>query len=174
MPLMLPSWSGSLTQSGNQMVAEVSVALECAEAATLAVNDLVGRTLETAVTGKEAATTMHHAYSAQVLVARVLDWSKEWAQMDGPSEGPPPKLDDCLTWMRRARDHAEKLCRCFPPSDVNGNPPKVADWADRWSEDYWKAKSLAEKSLQKIETAIDALQHQLEELGGGKGTQIRC
>ena len=59
------------------MVADVSVALQCAEAATLAINDLVGRTLETAVTGKEAATTMHHAYSAQVLVARVLDWSNE-------------------------------------------------------------------------------------------------
>jgi hypothetical protein len=59
----------------------------------LAINDLVGSTLATAVTGKEAATTMHHAYSAQVLVARVLDWSKEWAllQMDEPPESPPSK-----------------------------------------------------------------------------------
>ena len=120
---------------------------------------------------------MHHAYSAQVLVARVLDWSKEWAllQMDEPPESPPSKLDDCLIWMRRARDHAEKLCRCFPPSDVSGNPRRVADWADRWPEDYLQAKSLAEKSLQKIKTAIETLQHQhqLEELGGGKGTQTR-
>jgi hypothetical protein len=163
-----------MAQTGDDMVADVSAALQCAEATTLATNDLVGRTLETAVTGKEAATTMHHAYSAQVLVARVLEWSKEWAsQMEEPAGGPLPKLDDCLTWMRRARDHAEKLCRCFP-SDVGGNPPKVADWANRWPEDYWRAKTLAEKSLQKIETAIDALQHQLEELGGGKGTQIRC
>jgi hypothetical protein len=116
-----------MAQTGDDMVAEVSAALQCAEATTLATNDLVGRTLETAVTGKEAATTMHHAYNAQVLVARVLEWSKEWAsQMEEPAGGPPPKLDDCLTWMRRARDHAEKLCRCFP-SDVGGNPPKVAD-----------------------------------------------
>jgi hypothetical protein len=151
-----------MAKTGDRMVADVSAALQCAEAATLAINDLVGRTLETAVTGKEAATTMHHAYSAQVLVARVLDWSKEWAllQMDEPPESPPSKLDDCLIWMRRARDHAEKLCRCFPPSDVSGNPPRVADWADRWPEDYWQAKSLAEKSLQKIKTAIETLQHQ--------------
>jgi hypothetical protein len=59
---------------------------------------LVGRTLETAVTGKEAATTLHHAYSAQVHVARVLDWSKAPAQAEGeaPSNSSPPKLDDCL------------------------------------------------------------------------------
>ena len=63
-----------MAQTGDDMVAEVSAALQCAEATTLATNDLVGRTLETAVTGKEAATTMHHAYSAQVLVARVLEW----------------------------------------------------------------------------------------------------
>jgi hypothetical protein len=45
-------------------------------------------------------------------------------QMDEPPESPPFKLDDCLIWMQRARDHAEKLCRCFPPSNVSGNPPR--------------------------------------------------
>jgi hypothetical protein len=81
-----------MTQAVDQMVAEVSAALGSAEATTLATNDLVGRTLATGVTGKESATTMHHAYSAQVLVARVVDWSKEWAQIDEPPENPPSKL----------------------------------------------------------------------------------
>jgi hypothetical protein len=60
-----------------QMELDVGAAFECAEAAAWAANELVGRTLETAVTGKEAAATMHHAYSAQFHVGRVLDWSKE-------------------------------------------------------------------------------------------------
>jgi hypothetical protein len=63
----------------HQIELDVGAALECAEAATWTANELVARTLETAVTGKEAAMTLHHAYSAQVHVARVLDWSKEWA-----------------------------------------------------------------------------------------------
>jgi hypothetical protein len=60
-----------------QIELDVGTALECAEAATWTANELVARTLETAVTGREAATTLHHAYSAQVHVARVLEWSKE-------------------------------------------------------------------------------------------------
>jgi hypothetical protein len=56
-----------MAQTQDQMVVDLSAALECAETATMATNDLVGRTLETAVSGKEAATTLHHAYSAQVL-----------------------------------------------------------------------------------------------------------
>lgn len=60
----------------HQIELDVGAALECAEAATWTANELVARTLETAVTGREAATTLHHAYSAQVHVARVLDWSK--------------------------------------------------------------------------------------------------
>src|SRR6202171_5792018 len=103
----------------------------CAEAATWSANELVGRTLETAVTGKEAATTLHHAYSAQVHVARVLEWSKEWAL----SEPPSSKLGDCLTWMQRARGHAVRLCRCFPMSEADGTVPKVAEWAERWPQD---------------------------------------
>jgi hypothetical protein len=56
----------------HQIERDVGAALKCAEEATWATNELVGRTLETAVTGKEAATTLHHAYSAQVHIARVL------------------------------------------------------------------------------------------------------
>src|SRR5580704_16341023 len=78
--------------------------IECAEAATWTANELVARTLETAVTGREAATTLHHAHSAQVHVARVLDWSKEWtlSQELALPEAPPSRLHDCLAWMRRA------------------------------------------------------------------------
>jgi hypothetical protein len=117
-------------------------------------HELVGRTLETAVTGREAAATMHHAYSAQVHVARVLDWSKQ-AGTD------PSKLGDWLAWMRRARDHAEKLCRCFPTFEVGGTT-RIAEWAERWPQDYGEAKSRAEKSLEKITAALGAIERQRE------------
>ena len=88
---------------------------------------------KTAVTGKEAATTLHHAYSAQVHVARVLDWARAPAQAEGeaPSISSPPELDDCLAWMQRARNHAEKLCGCFPASGkVGDSAPRIAEWAE--------------------------------------------
>ena len=143
----------------HQIELDVGAALECAEAATWSANELVGRTLETAVTGKEAATTLHHAYSAQVHVARVFEWSIEWAlsQELALSESSPSKLGDCLTWMQRARDHAEKLCRCFPMSEADGKVPKAAEWAERWPQDYAEAKSRADKSLEKIDSAIDTI-----------------
>ena len=144
----------------HQIEQDVAGALECAEAATWSANELVGRTLETAVTGKEAATTLHHAYSAQVHVARVLEWSKEWALSEelASSQSPPSRLGDCLTWMQRARDHAEKLCRCFPMSEADGKVPKVAEWAERWPQDYAEAKSRAENSLEKIDSAIGTIE----------------
>jgi hypothetical protein len=145
----------------HQIELDVGAALECAEAATWTANELVARTLETAVTGREAATTLHHAYSAQVHVARVLDWSKEWtlSQELALSEALPSRLNDCLAWMRRARDHAEKLCRCFPMSEqASGKAPRVAEWAERWPQDYWEAKSRAENSLAKIATAIETIE----------------
>jgi len=135
-----------------QIELDLEAALECAEAATSAANDLVGQTLETAVSGKEAAATLHHAYSAQVHVARVLDWSKE-------AGSDPSKLGDWLTWMRRARDHAEKLCRCFPTSEAGGGS-RIAEWAERWPRDYGEAKSRAEKSLEKITSAVDTIERQ--------------
>ena len=71
----------------------------------------------------------------------------------------PSKLDDWLSWMRRARNHAEQLCRCFPaPEKAGGDAPRIAEWAKRWPQDYLEAKSRAEKSLKKIETAIEAIQ----------------
>jgi hypothetical protein len=149
---------------------EVRTALECAEAATWTTNELVGRTLETAVSGKEAATTLHHAYSAQVHVARVLDWAKEGAHADdhASSNSSPPRLDDWLNWMRRARNHAEQLCRCYPASEgAGGVAPRIAEWAQRWPHDYLEAKSRAEKSLKTIEGAIEAIRRrqQIEESG---------
>ena len=69
----------------------------------------------------------------------VLEWTKEWrhSQELALSRSPPATLDDCVTWMRRARDHAEKLCRCFPTSEQpNGKPPRIAEWAERWPRDY--------------------------------------
>jgi hypothetical protein len=135
---------------GPQIELDVAAALECAEAATWAANELVGRTLEASVTGKEAAATLHHAYSAQVHVARVLDWSKE-------AGADPSKLGDCLAWLRRARGHAEKLCRCFPTLEAGA---RIAEWAERWPQDYGEAKGRAEKSLEKISTAIDTIERQ--------------
>jgi hypothetical protein len=92
-------------------------------------------------------------------VARVFEWSKEWvlSQELALSESSPSKLGDCLTWMQRARDHAEKLCRCFPMSEADGKIPKVAEWAERWPQDYAEAKSRADKSLEKIDSAIDTI-----------------
>ena len=139
-----------MADTPHQIEQDVGAALECAEAATWSANELVGRTLETAVTGKEAATTLHHAYSAQVHVARVLDWSKEVAS-------DPSKLGDCFAWMRMARDHAEKLCRCFPTAEAGG-AGRIAEWAERWPQDYGEAKSCAEKSLEKISAAIGTIE----------------
>jgi hypothetical protein len=104
----------------HQIELELGAALEYAEAATWTTNELVGRTLDTAVSGKEAASTLHHAYSAQVHVARVLDWAREWAH-SADRLSSSPSLDDWLSWMRRARNHAERLCRCFPASEKAGD-----------------------------------------------------
>jgi hypothetical protein len=145
---------------GPQIELDVAAALECAEAAAWAANELVGRTLEALVTGKEAAATMHHAYSAQVHVARVLDWSKE-------AGSDPSKLGDCLTWLRRARHHAEKLCRCFPISEAGGTA-RIAEWAERWPQDYGEVKKRAEKSLEKITTAIGTVERQQQVAEPGK------
>jgi hypothetical protein len=156
-----------------QIELDVGAALVCAEKATWMTNELVARTLETAVTGKEAATTLHHAYSAQVHVARVFEWAKEWGHSHelAPSRSPTAILDDCLTWMRRARDHAEKLCRCFPSSqDPNGKAPRIAEWAERWPHDYAESKSRAENSLVKIVSAIDTIERQQQIMNpGGSG-----
>jgi hypothetical protein len=149
-----------MADTRHQIELDVGAALECAERTTWTTNELVARTLETAVTGREAATTLHHAYSAQFHVARVLEWSKEWAHSQELtlSDPPPSKLGDCLTWMQRARDHAEELCRCFPTSEAGGKPQEVAEWAKRWPQDYAEAKSHAEKSLAKIATAIETIE----------------
>jgi hypothetical protein len=160
----------TMADAQHQFEPEVRAAHEGAEAATWTTNELVGRTLETAVTGKEAATTLHHAYSAQVYVARVLDWARAPAQAEGeaPSISSPPKLDDCLAWMQRARNHAEKLCGCFPASGKVGDfGPPIAEWAERWPQDYLEAKSRAEESLKKIQIAIGAIERrrQIEKSG---------
>jgi hypothetical protein len=141
----------------------LTVALECAEEATWTVNELVGHTLETPVGGKEAATTLHHAYSAQVHVARVQDRAGEWAlaQEKASAGSPPSEFDKWLSWMRRARNHAEKLCRCFPASEkAVSNAPEIAEWAERWPHDYLQAKHKAEISLEKLEIAIEAIERQ--------------
>jgi hypothetical protein len=159
-----------MADAQRQFEPEVRAAHECAEAATWTTNELVGRTLETAVTGKEAATTLHHAYCAQVHVARVLDWSRARAQAEGeaPSNSSTPKIDDCLAWMQRARNHAVKLCACFPASrKVGDSAPRIAEWAERWPQDYLEAKSRAEESLKKIQIAIEAIERrrQIEKTG---------
>jgi hypothetical protein len=153
----------TLGDAQRQIAIEIRAAHECAEAATWSTNELVGRTLETAVSGKEAATTLHHAYSAQVHVARVLDWATVPAQAEGEaaSSSSPPKFDDCLAWMLRARNHAEKLCGCFPASEkVGDSVPRIAEWAERWPQDYLEAKNRAEKSLKAIQIAIQAIEQQ--------------
>jgi hypothetical protein len=154
-----------MADTRHQIELDVGAALECAEAATWTANELVARTLETAVTGREAATTLHHAYSAQVHVARVLEWSKEWAlaQELALSEAPPSRLNECLAWMRRARNHAEKLCLCFPASEnAGGHALTIAEWAERWPKDYAEAKIRAGRSLARIDTAIDTIERQIK------------
>jgi hypothetical protein len=144
----------------HQIELTLGAALECAEAATWTTNELVGRTLETAVSGKEAASTLHHAYSAQVHVARVLDWAREWAHSADRTSS-SPSLDDWLSWMRRGRNHAERLCRCFPASEKAGDAAAViAEWAERWPQDYVEAKNRAEKSLEEIAIAIETIERQ--------------
>jgi hypothetical protein len=62
--------------------------------------------------------------------------------------------------MRRARTHAEKLCRCFPISEAVRTAGQVAEWAQRWPQDYAEAKTQAEKYLAKIATAIETIERQ--------------
>jgi hypothetical protein len=145
----------------HQIELDVGAALECAEEATLRTNDLVGRTLETAVSGKEAATTLHHAYSAQVLVARVQDWVTEWTgvQEQAKFNASPAKFDEWLNWMRRALVHAEKLCRCFPASETAaGDAPGIMEWAKNWPQDYLQVKAKAQRSFQTIQIAIGTIE----------------
>jgi hypothetical protein len=145
----------------HQIELDVRAALECAEEATWRTNDLVGRTLETAVSGKEAATTLHHAYSAQFLVARVSDWVTKWAhgQEQATLNTSPAKFDEWLSWMRRAHSHAEKLCRCFPASEkAASDAPGIAEWAERWPQDFLQAKGKAERTFEAIKTAIETIE----------------
>jgi hypothetical protein len=44
--------------------------------------------------------------------------------------------------------------------DPDGKAPSIAPWAERWPQDYLEAKSRAEKSLEKIESAIEAIQRE--------------
>ena len=153
-----------MSETQDQIEMLVGAAHGCAEAATLTTNELVGRTLEAAVSGKEAAATLHHAYSAQVHVARVLDWITEWARAADrtTSNSSPTKFDEWLNWLQRARSHAERLCRCFPASEkAEGDAPGIA-------RDYLEAKSRAEKSLEKIDTAIGAIERQRQIEMSGK------
>jgi hypothetical protein len=143
-----------MTDCRHQLELDVGAALECAESTTWKVNELVARTLPTAVTGKEAATTLHHAFSAQYHLARVFEWSKELSRsQDGASS---KIIEDCIDWIRRARDHADKLCRCFPAlEEADGTPDRpVMGWADKWPGEYADSKSCARNLLERIETAI--------------------
>ena len=153
-----------MTDARHQIELDVGAALECAESATWSTNELVARTLPTAVTGKEAATTLHHAYSAQYHVARVFDWSKRLghSQELAGSKAPQSTLGDCLDWTRKARDHADKLCRCFPNFEEVGGKlvPRIAAWAERWPQDYAEADHRARISLEKIESAINTIERQ--------------
>jgi hypothetical protein len=57
--------------------------------------------------------------------------------------------------------HAEKLCGCFPASEqVGDSTPPIAEWAERWPQDYLEAKSKAEASLKMIRIAIEAIERQ--------------
>jgi hypothetical protein len=157
-----------MTDYRHQIERDVGAALECAESTTWKVNELVARTLPTAVTGKEAATTLHHAYSAQYHLARVFEWSKEWRRFDGTESF--KKLSDSIDWTRRALDHADKLCRCFPTLEkVEGKADRpIMGWADRWPEDYAEVKSCAQNLLEKIKTALNTFERQQSSfLGSG-------
>jgi hypothetical protein len=49
--------------------------------------------------------------------------------------------------------------------EAGGKAPRVAEWAERWPQDYAEAKSRAEKSLEKIVSAIDTIQR-LQQIAG--------
>jgi hypothetical protein len=82
---------------------------------------------------------------------------------------PTPRRQNSTTaWMQRARNHAEKLCGCFPASGkVRESAPRIAEWAERWPHDYLEAESRAEESMKKIQIAIEAIERrrQIEKSG---------
>jgi hypothetical protein len=45
---------------------------------------------------------------------------------------------------------------------AGGHALTIAEWAQRWPQDYVEAKSRAEKSLEKIDTAIETIEREIK------------
>jgi hypothetical protein len=53
--------------------------------------------------------------------------------------------------------------------EAGGRAPRIAEWAERWPQDYAEAKSRAENSLEKIASAIDTIEQLRSKSSAGCG-----
>jgi hypothetical protein len=145
----------------------IGAALNDAEDAAWTTNELVALALPTAATAKEAATALHHAYSAEYNVRKAFELAdrikRPWSQM------PSRTADDCLNWLEKGHRHADRLCDCFPAFDGSGGKmlPFIAEWAKAWPTKYDDAKNRAWNALEAIDQArrVIARQQQIGQLG---------
>jgi hypothetical protein len=157
----------SMTDTRSEIELSVGAALNHAENATWTTNELVALTLPTAVTAKEAAMAMHHAYSAEYNVRKAFQLAEcittLWSEM------PSQTVDDCLNWLQKGHTYAGRLCNCFPGFDESSGRtlPFIAEWAKAWPKEYDEAKSRAQSALEAIDAAIRVTkrQQQIGQLG---------
>jgi hypothetical protein len=157
----------SMTDTRSEIELSVGAALNHAENAAWTTNELVALTLPTAVTAKEAAMAMHHAYSAEYNVRKAFELAEcittLWSEM------PSQTVDDCLNWMQEGRTHANQLCDRFPAFDESSGKtlPFIAEWAKAWPKEYTEANNRAQNALEAIDAAIRVIsrQQQIVQLG---------
>jgi hypothetical protein len=156
-----------MADSRSEVELAIGAALNDAERAAWTTNELVALALPTAATAKEAATALHHAYSAEYNVRKAFELAEHitrpWSQM--PSE----TADDCLNWLQKGHRHADRLCDCFPAFDESSGKmlPFIAEWAKAWPTEYDDAKHRAQNALEAINQAmrVIARQQQIGQLG---------
>jgi hypothetical protein len=155
-----------MTDTRSEVELSVGAALNHAEIAAWTTNELIALTLSAAVTAKEAAIAMHHAYSAEYNVRKAFERSEgitSWSEM------PSQTVGDFLNWMQKGRIHADQLCDCFPAFDESSGKmlPFIAEWAKAWPTEYDDAKNRAQNALEAIDTAIRVIsrQQQIVQLG---------
>jgi hypothetical protein len=156
-----------MTDTRSEVELSVGAALNHAEIAAWTTNELIAHTLSAAVTAKEAATALHHAYSAEYNVRKAFELAERitrpWSQM------PSQTADDCLNWLQKGHRHADRLCDCFPAFDESGGKtlPFIAEWAKAWPTEYDDAKNRAQNALEAINEAIRVIarQQQIGQLG---------
>lgn len=156
-----------MADSRSEVELAIEAALNDAEHAAWTTNELVALALPTSATAKEAATALHHAYSAEYNVRQAFERAERitraWSQM------PSQTVGDCLNWMQKGRIHADRLCACFPGVDESSGKtlPFIAEWAKAWPTEYDDAKNRAWNALEAIDQAIRVIdrQQQIGQLG---------